>query len=122
MVFVVPQVPALQAFVRQAVVGFAQLVASMHATHLPLPSQRVPPLSEQVVPFVVSVAAVQHPLVQAAIAHVVDMQSEFFVQGDWHAGPPPLPLLPTLVVETVVVPMPLEDLPVLANPPVPEPP
>jgi hypothetical protein len=122
MVLEAPQAPALHAFVWQAVVGSGQLVASMQATHLPLPSQTVPPLSEQVVPFIVSIAAVQHPLVQASIAHVVDVQSEFFVHGDWQAGPPPLPPLP-LVLATLVVPiLLLEDLPVPLIPPVPEPP
>jgi hypothetical protein len=121
-VFVVPQVPALHVFVWQAVVGFGQLVASLQETHLPLPSQTAPPLSEQVAPFTASVGAEQHPLVHADIAHVVDMQSEFFVHGDWQAGPPPLPLVLTPVVETVVVPIPLlEDL-LVATPPVPEPP
>jgi hypothetical protein len=102
-VSVVPQVPAVHAFALQAVVGAGQLVASLHATQLPLPSHTVPPWSEHVVPFVAFFAE-QHPAVQLAIAQVVEVQSVAALHVFWHVGLPP-PLLLLLVTLTPLMPL-----------------
>jgi hypothetical protein len=97
---------------------------SMHvaATHLPLPSHTVPPLSVHVVPFVAGVVP-QQPAVHAASAHVVvgGVQSLAEVHAfapPAHPPPVPIPPVPVFIPPVPVLIPPVPALLAVAIPPV----
>jgi hypothetical protein len=68
--FIVPQVLPVHVFDLQAVPVIGQSVGMAQATHLPMPSQTLPPLSAHVVPAVAFVPGAQQPIEHFSGAHV----------------------------------------------------
>jgi hypothetical protein len=99
----------VQAMAAHAVALGVQSLVCTQATHFPLPSQTLPPLSMQLAP-IVALAAPQQPFSQGLVMHWVEcagqLASEVQAWLPVHTGGEP-PVLPVLVAPPVPPVMPL---------------
>jgi hypothetical protein len=105
----VPHACAVHVLRTHAVCCCAQSVGMVQATHLPFPSQTLPPLSVQVVPALLFNVP-QHPWPHVFLTQVVVCAAQS--PSDWHvvppshiAGMPPMPPIPPVPPSVPPVPL-----------------